>query len=431
VRGRTRRAPFPAAMARPTEEGSMHTQSNPVGISTADPDSPTQPGPATGEPFPAAMAYLHDAESESTVRRCFADLGYINGQVVHGDVNTAIEELPKRGWPQFLIVDISGIADPLSRISRLAEIGNPETEVIAVGARNDIVLYRDLKAAGVAEYFYKPLVGSLLGRLLVEINSGTRDQQPSRGGKMVFILGVHGGVGATTIATNLAWYFAEARRRGVLLLDLDLQCGDAALQLDAQPGHALCEALDDPRRIDELFLDRGVVPVTGQLGLLAGLEPLSEHVVLREAAVLQLLQKLLAHYRYVVVDLPIETALSLPGLLHLPSSLLLVSDGTLASTREVGRWREFLGPTTADRELLHVLNKKNADGALPEEEARRVIPPPDVSIRWDREIMSAAALGTKAVQECGAISDAMAALSRQLSGGAAEQDASLWKRIFG
>ncbi len=78
-----------------------------------------------------------------------------------------------------------------------------------------------------------------------------------------------------------------------------------------------------------------------------------------------------------------------------------------------------------------MLNKKNADGALPEEEMLRVIPPPEISIRWDREIMSAAALGTKAVQECRAISDAMEALSRVLSGAAAEHDTSLWKRIFG
>jgi pilus assembly protein CpaE len=397
----------------------------------ADVDRPIKSAPPSGAPAPAAMAYLLDADSEGVVRHSFADVGFIEMRVRHGSIDTAIEELARRGWPRFLIVDISGIDDPLPRINRLAEISDPETEVIVVGDQNDIVLYRDLKGSGVSEYFYKPLIGSLLNRALVGISSGTETARPSRSGRLVFVLGVRGGVGATTIATNLAWHFAEVQQRRVLLLDLDLHAGDAALQLDAQPGHGLREALDDPRRIDELFLERGVLSVTSRLGLLAGLEPLSDRVAPNEDAILQLLQKVLAHFRYVLIDLPTEIALSLPSLLHMPSTLLLVSDGGIAAIREVGRWREFIGPNTPDRTLFHVLNKKNAEGALPEREMLRVIPAPDVSINWSREIMAAAALGTKAAQKCSAIRGGMAALSRLLSGSSAEEEIRpLWKRIF-
>jgi pilus assembly protein CpaE len=409
----------------------MDTQPKIVEIAATAPDSPIQRASPIGEPAFPAMAYLLDADSEGVVRRCFADLGFIDHHVVHGTIETAIEVLPRNGWPFFLIVDISGIDDPMPRVNRLAEICDPATEVIVVGERNDIVLYRDLKAAGVAEYFYKPLIGNIVNRALADISSGTKSLQPSRSGRLVFLLGARGGVGVTTIATNLAWYFAEVRQRGVLLLDLDLNTGDAALQLDVQPSHALREALDDPKRIDELFLERGVMAVTPRLGLLAGLEPLSDKAVLNEDAIRQLLQKLLAQFRYVLIDLPGEIALSLPALLHMPSTLLLVSDGSIAATREVGRWREFLGPNTPERALMHVLNKKNAESALPEQEMLRVIPPPDVSIDWDSNIMSAASLGTKAVQGCRAIHDGMAALSRLISGGAAEEARPLWKRIFG
>jgi pilus assembly protein CpaE len=350
---------------------------------------------------------------------------------VKGGIADAIAQLSQRSWPRFLIVDVDGIADPLPQINRLAEISNPETEVIVVGERNDIVLYRDLKAAGVAEYFYKPLLGSLLGRAIADIGSGARNQLPSRSGKLIVFLGVRGGVGATTIATALAWYFAEVRQRGVLLLDLDLQAGDSALQLGAQPSHALREALDDPRRIDELFLERGVMSVTNHLGLLAGLEPLSDRLALNEEAVLALLQKLLTHYRYVLVDLPGDMVRSLPRLMRMPSTLVLVSDATLTSVREVGRWRDFLGPSTVERSILHVLNKKNGFGALPGDEMLRVIPAPDIALRWDRDIMSAASLGTKAVQRSSAMRDAVAALSVRLSGAASDEDRSLWQRIFG
>ena len=191
------------------------------------------------------------------------------------------------------------------------------------------------------------------------------------------------------------------------------------------------EALDDPQRIDELFLERGVVTVGGRLGLLAGLEPLEDQLTPNEDTVLLLLQKLLSHYRYVLMDLPAETALSLSGLLHMPATLLLVSDGSLAAIRDVGRWREFLGPNTPERTVLHVLNKKGTEGSLPEEEMLRVIPHPDVSIRWDRKILGSAVLGTKSVQERSAIREGMAALTVRLSGSAAEAERPLWKRIFG
>lgn len=217
----------------------------------------------------------------------------------------------------------------------------------------------------------------------------------------------------------------------MLLLDLDLKAGDAALQLDVQPSHALREALEDPARIDELFLERAVATVTNRLGLLAGLEPLGDHVVPIEDAVMQLIAQILPHYRYVVVDLPTELACSIPALVHMPSTLLLVSDGSIAGARDVSRWREIIGANTPERTSLHVLNKDDAPGSLPEKQLLQIIPQPEISIRWDREIMMAASLGTQAVQKCAGMRGGMAALSRQLAGGALDEHRSVWKRIFG
>src|SRR5579862_4011794 len=185
----------------------MDTPSKVMGFAGAN---ATAPAPtAAGASIPDAIAYLLDADSKGVMRRCFADLGFASHDVVHGSIDTAIEELPRRGWPRFLIVDVSGISDPLPRIGRLSEVCNLETEVIVVGEINDIVLYRSLKTRGVAEYFFKPLVGSVVSHTLGEIATGNSNPQPSRSGKLLFILGVRGGVGVTTITTNLAWNFAE------------------------------------------------------------------------------------------------------------------------------------------------------------------------------------------------------------------------------
>ena len=207
-----------------------------------------------GEPQPSALAFVLDRESETVLRDCLAAASFDRAVFVSGNIETAIAQLPKRGLPRLLVVDIGGVEDPLRRLGQLAEVSDPSTEVIVVGDSNDIVLYRNLKAAGVAEYFFKPLVTSVVVRELQAIAKGDAQQAHLPTGRLVIVLGVRGGVGATTVAANTAWYLSVEQQRKVLLLDLDLHGGDAALQLDAMPGNALIEALQHPDRVDDLFL---------------------------------------------------------------------------------------------------------------------------------------------------------------------------------
>jgi len=380
---------------------------------------------------PSAVAFVLDRDSEGVMRRCFADLGIADAQVSRGGIDAAIEDIGRRGSPQLLVVDVSGVDDPIIMISRLAEVCDPRTEVVVVGERNDIVLYRELKDSGVAEYFFKPLVSSVLVRSLGDAASGEVDRRSARTGKLILVLGVHGGVGTTTIAVQTAWHLAEARERRVLLLDLNLQTGDAALQLDTAPSHALREAFEHPERIDDLFLERGVAKVTPRLGLLAALEPLTEHIMPAEEAALQLLAELLRRYRYVIVDFPWLAALEFPKVLHSPSTVLLVSNASLVSAREVARWRETIGANTPERSTLHVLNKKGADGGLPDAELKRAFAsPPDIIIPYDREVARASILGAAAVGKCAAIRRGMAAISRDLAGALPEESRPIWRRIF-
>lgn len=394
----------------------------------------TETGTATpsSRSLPPAIAFVLDRDSEGVVRRSFVDFGMIDGEVIQGSIDTATKELAERGWPRLLLVDVSGIDDPLMRINRLAEMCDPRTEVVVVGEHNDIVLYRDLKAAGVAEYFFKPLSSALLSRVFGALLSGGSASPATRLGKLVIVLGVRGGVGTTTIATNLAWHIAEGRERRVLLVDLDLQAGDAALQLDAQPSHAMREALDHPDRLDDLFLERGIASVTPRLGLLAALESLSERLIPGEEAVLQLIGKLLSRYRYVVVDLPDEVALLLPRILHLPGTLLLVGTGSLAAARDVVRWRQKIGANTPERSLLHVLNKGGFEGALPAPELERVLgQPPDLVIPFGREVEASSKLGVRAMHRYAPFRRSIAELSSRFVGRDVETARRWWQRAFG
>lgn len=382
---------------------------------------------------PTAKVFVSDQDTEGVIRQSLSDLGVDDAEYTKGTVETATAALATEASPRLLIVDLSGVEDPLTRMDELAARCEPDVHVVAVGDHNDIILYRHLKDAGIGEYFFKPLVRDLVKRTCNRVLSGGHDKSTGpRSGKLIFILGVRGGVGATTIAANAAWRLSEKGQRWVMLVDLDMQSGDAALHLDTVPSHALREAFEKPERVDKLFLERGTIHASQRLDVLAALEPLGGNFQLNEDVVLALFEKLLHRYRFIFVDLPSTVAVGLLRVLHQPSTCVLVSNASLASARELARWRQWIGPNSPERKTLHILNMVGADGGLREAEFVRVAgQAPDISIAYDRSIAIASNLGVKATQKCDVLNRGLAQLLREMAGEPAETSRSIFKRIFG
>lgn len=361
--------------------------------------------------------YTRDEDSAGVIRQALNEVGGVEATFKSDGLSAAMADLSGRS-PRLLIVDLSGDPDPTARVRELIGMCEPSTSVLAIGDINDIRLYRNIREAGATEYFFKPLVTALVARACRSILTGVQEAPHQRTGRLVFVVGVRGGCGATTIGVRTAYRLSESPPRPVLLVDLDLQAGDAALLLDATPNHALPEALAQAERVDDLFLERGLIRVTGRLDLMASLEPLHVTPSVDEDAMLALTDKLTRRYRYVVVDVPSSQAASLSRMLHTPSTLLLVSDGRLVSAREVARWRQWLGMNSAERSVLHVLNMHGAPGSLSLEEfARAAGQAPDVVIPYSREVAAAALMGIKARPDCPTLDRGLEPVISMLSGG--------------
>lgn len=396
----------------------------------ANPGGQTPP-PSSSGAAPRVRVFIGDQDSETVIRQCLGDLGVEDFVIVSGNVKAAAAALAKQSSPRLLIVDTTGVDDPVACVEELSEVLEPETSVLAVGTNNDISLYRQLKHAGVIEYFFKPLIRDQIVRSCHDILTNHLDQPSLYAGNLIFAIGVRGGVGATTIATNIAWYLAETRQRWTVLLDLDVQGGDAALQLDAAPGRALREAFEHPERVDKLFLERGATRVVNRLNLMASLEPLNEVVEGSEDAVKSLLENLLRRYRVVIVDIPANIATLLPQVLQMPSTCLLVANASLTAARDMARWREHIGPNTRERHTLSVLNHTAVHGGLPDAEfARAAGQAPDVVIPYDREAAEAANFGTRAIQKCAGLKHGLVHLLHHVTGEPIEKPASMIKRMF-
>src|SRR5262249_24607632 len=149
------------------------------------------------------------------------------------------------------------IENPIKEIEALARVCPADVRVALIGERTDIVFYRELLEVGLSEYLWKPLTRDVVQtRLRPKLLGDAAPGPTARGGHVVSICGAQGGVGATSIAINLALQLAETTKAKVALLDLHLQGGETAVMLGVRPGPGLRIALENPARADTLFLER-------------------------------------------------------------------------------------------------------------------------------------------------------------------------------
>ena len=279
-------------------------------------------------------AFLSDEETRAVVDQVVKDLVIPHAAVHKGGIRSCIDFLAEHRSPRILLVDLTLSELPLSDINELAEVCEPGVTVVAIGDRNDVGLFRELMNQGISDYLVKPITPALLQKsLLGTVDGVSRTRQTNRLGRLVAVTGARGGVGASMLATNVAYHIAEVRRRRVALVDLDLQFGTVALSLDLEPSNGFREALETPGRIDGLYIDRTMTRYSDTLYVLSAEESVDETFTIDESSVDLLIQELRTKFHYVVVDLPRADAALRSKIVSDASNVLLVSDLSLSGMR--------------------------------------------------------------------------------------------------
>jgi pilus assembly protein CpaE len=374
---------------------------------------------------PPFLAFVTDGETDRLLQECVTQLALGQGTILRGGIAKAIDHLGQHRSPSILIVDITGVDLPISKVSELADVCEPGVAVVAIGNRNEIGLYRDLMNAGVTEYVVKPINQQLLAKALTSGRAHTGESSPihKKLGTLVAFVGSRGGVGTTTLAVNTAWYLAHRQSRRVALVDLDLQNGDCALALDIKPTSGLREALANPLRIDNTLLERVMTPVGERLFVLSSEEPLSEDLSFTAVAVETLVSALREQFHYVILDVPRVPAQPYRRALEMADFCVTVADQTLRSVRDTVRLRKAIGD--GRRPHILVVNRHGEGGrhAVTLHELQHVIEvKPKSVIPFQPTLFTTISGGTKiAAAQRGKFTDAIAALALELSGRAPER----------
>ena len=309
------------------------------------------------------LAFVADGETERVMHNCLRELALANGEIIRGGIAKAIAHLGEQRSPNILIVDISGVEMPASRVHDLAEVCEPGVTVIAIGDHNEIGLFRDLLQAGVADYLVKPLTPQLLARALTARGrTGETGPIHRKLATTVALVGARGGAGSTTLAVNLAWYLANRQNRRVALVDLDLQHGDSAITLGIKASSGLRDALVNPHRVDHTLLERVMTAVGERLFVLSSEEPLRDEISFTPEAVETLVSALREQFHYIVLDVPRISWPPYRKALGLADIRIMVADQTLRSMRDTVRLRTELGEGDGAHRTILVVNRHGEGG---------------------------------------------------------------------
>jgi pilus assembly protein CpaE len=310
----------------------------------------------------AFAAFICDEASLDALRPIVVEMGWAPEKCNKGGLRNAVQSLSVSASPNILMVDLSESGDPLNDINALAEVCEPGTVVIAIGQVNDVRLYRDLLASGIHDYILKPLSPGHVRDALVNAQAvfTTPKHHDANVGKKhisTAVIGTRGGSGASTLATSLAWLFSADNKQPTALLDLDIHFGTGALALDLEPGRGLTDAIDNPSRIDGLFIERAMIRANDNLAILSAEAPINSPLMTDGAAFLQLEEEFRQAFEMTVIDLPRNMLINFPHLLADVNVVVLVTEMTLASARDAIRLLSWLKTNASHAQIIVVANK--------------------------------------------------------------------------
>jgi pilus assembly protein CpaE len=172
---------------------------------------------------------------------------------------------------------------------------------MVAGRVNDITLFRELMSRGVSEYLVLPF-GVL--DFIRAVSSLYTSEGADPLGRVIAVTGAKGGVGASSIAHNVAWSIARSFETQTIIADLDLAFGTAGLDFNQDPPQGIAEAVFAPERLDTNLVDRLLSKCSERLSILAAPATADRAYDLHENAFDALIDILRSSVPCAILDVP-------------------------------------------------------------------------------------------------------------------------------
>lgn len=308
------------------------------------------------------MGFAADSETRAALKQFSRDLYLPEEDIVDGDVGAALDMLSDMPTPECIFVDLGHSSSPLDELDKLAGVCDPGTQVIAMGIVNDISVFRDMLDAGVADYLLKPVTPDRLKQAYEKAIAPTHKGEGSAKAlaDVIVVVGTRGGVGASMVSTNVAWILAHENKKKVGLVDLDPYFGNTATLLNLESGRGLSEALDEPDRIDNVFVERTMIKEHDNLMILAAEEAMQNEVPMDASSIETVIEKLRENFQVLIVEPPHGNMQAIKAAIRMATHIVFVSNYSVVGMRDMIRLSGLANQLAAGTRQIVLANQGTA-----------------------------------------------------------------------
>jgi pilus assembly protein CpaE len=327
----------------------------------------------------------------------------------------ALAELARAGSraPELLVVDHRG-GGPLPEVLSAIRRQHPAIGLLVVLSSLDGARVLEAMRAGVSECLPHPVLEPELREAIGRIQAA---RPAAKKGEVYAFIGAKGGVGATTVAVNVATTLAKTSPGNTMLADMHMTCGDAAVLLGVEPRFSAADAFQNMHRLDAAVLKGLVTEAPSGVQLLASSE---QPVAVRPdvAQTRTLIELAATQYAHLVLDVP-RTSPEVLDALEAAGTIVLVINQELSTVRTAARLSSALQQRYGRERLQLVVNRFDERAEITQRDVERVTGLP-VSHLFPNQYAAAAAsqtAGRPLVLESGSkLSASLKAFTRAMAG---------------
>ncbi len=355
---------------------------------------------------PRVAVIDQDPASRAEIQKLLA----VSGFSVLGEAGYGIEavSLAKTTSPDVIVIAVEEpVVRALQTVEALADL-LPQTPIIGYSTIRESGAMRNAMLAGVKDYLVSPvkeedLINSIHTVMAQEDRRRARmageADEPVAAGTVITVFGAKGGIGKTTIATNLATALVQKTNQSVVLVDLDTRFGDVAILMDVPVERSIADlAMPEDEITRDMLQECLYTHNTGVAILPAPIRPTDWRNV-HAGHIERVVTLLTQTYDYVILDTPGTFNDIVARALELAAMVVLVATVDMASLKDTLLALDMLRSWNFPQDKVKlVINATNEASNVQPQEVKRMLGR-DVfwSIPYDRNISTATQLGMPVV----------------------------------
>lgn len=352
---------------------------------------------------PQVIVVDPDRESSAEIQKMLSMLGF---QVI-ASAGYGVEAftLAFQLKPDVILMRIEEpLVRPVQTLSRIND-GLPDLPIVVFSTEANIRLMRQSMVSGASDYLQEPLQSEDVEAAIMRVlerkeREGMRRRgelaDPVAQGTVITVFGAKGGIGKTTIASNLAVALSTEAHQTVALVDMDTRFGDVAITMDIPVERSIADLARNLENVDRNSLREYLVQHESGVRILPAPTRPSDWRNLTAQHIRDVVDVLAQTHDFVILDTPGTFNEIVAAAIEVGTMILLVTTLDMASIKDTVLALEMLHERFGNDEerIKVVLNRAGMDTGVREKDVERTL---DCPLWWripqDQEVVKAAQLG--------------------------------------